>query len=352
MLSPRICHHRVSEITLYTGGSFDQHSHEGPGFMFEIKLGERKSAGMNPGLQIAVQVFIRIHFRRIGGEIEDGYCFLMVCKPFSYLLAVMSFEVVEDEIDLPSRIVNQPSHEGNEFLLGHRFPVDHEPDLPLIRDCGNHTDMSPLCRHSEHRRLSFWTIAADHVRLVLYTRFIAPVDLGLLFFGHGGDFGVLSVEPLLNRFRVLLLRSFDRLLGSESPAFQIFPHCSYRHIEGALSVDDFPNRLPCPERERELELVRGLVDNELLDVSFLFFRQGSLLPVATSSSSEGNLLLSSLPVLLPQGAGVLRAYSEKLRHILILLALFPQADHLIPDGLLNFVLQFASIDLFHGGSIA
>ncbi len=46
--------------------------------MFEIKLGERKSAGMNPGLQIAVQVFIRIHFRRIGGEIEDGYCFLMV----------------------------------------------------------------------------------------------------------------------------------------------------------------------------------------------------------------------------------------------------------------------------------
>ena len=36
--------------------------------MFQIRLSDGEGAGMNPGLQVAVQVFIGIHFRRIHTE--------------------------------------------------------------------------------------------------------------------------------------------------------------------------------------------------------------------------------------------------------------------------------------------
>jgi|GEM_PF-6671864 len=36
--------------------------------MFQIRLSDGEGAGMNPGLQVAVQVFIGIHFRRIYTE--------------------------------------------------------------------------------------------------------------------------------------------------------------------------------------------------------------------------------------------------------------------------------------------
>ncbi len=58
----------MSEITLHTVWSLDQHSHEGLGFMFQIRLSDSEGSGMNPGLQVAVQVFIGIHFRRIHTE--------------------------------------------------------------------------------------------------------------------------------------------------------------------------------------------------------------------------------------------------------------------------------------------
>ena len=112
--------------------SLDQHSHEGLGLMFRVRLGACVGAGMNPGLQVAVQVLVGIQFRRVRRKIEDGYLLLVLLEPLGYLLAVVDLEIVEDQVDLPSGIPDKSAHEGDEFHLGHRFAVDHEPYLPPL----------------------------------------------------------------------------------------------------------------------------------------------------------------------------------------------------------------------------
>ena len=52
--------------------SFDQRSHEGSGLMFQVRLGSRIGAGMNPAFQVAAQVLVGVQLQGIGGEIEDN----------------------------------------------------------------------------------------------------------------------------------------------------------------------------------------------------------------------------------------------------------------------------------------
>ncbi len=45
-----------------------------------------------------------------------------------------------------------------------------------------------------------------------------------------------------------------------------------------------------------------------------------------------------------------RGHEVHVSYVLVLLALFPEAYHLIPKRLLDFLFEFAAIDLFHGES--
>lgn len=94
----------------------------------------------------------------------------------------MGLEVVKNQTDLPLGIPDEPAHEDDELALSHRLAVDHEPYLPLIGNGGDHADMCPFRGHFKNRCYPLRSIAPDSVRLVLYTRFISPVDFCLFFF--------------------------------------------------------------------------------------------------------------------------------------------------------------------------
>src|SRR5208282_5061934 len=68
---------------------------------------------------------------------------------------------------------------------------------------------------------------------------------------------------------------------------------------------------------------------------------------ATPPHPNRTLLLASSHVLAPDTTALLEAHSEKVRNVLVCLALFPEADHLIPERLLDFFLDSTNIDLFH-----
>ena len=40
--------------------------------MFQVRLGSRIGAGMNPAFQVAAQVLVGVQLQGIGGEIEDN----------------------------------------------------------------------------------------------------------------------------------------------------------------------------------------------------------------------------------------------------------------------------------------
>lgn len=52
---------------------------------------------MNSGLEIAVQIFIRIEFRRVGGQIEHLNFVLVLSQPGFDEFGVMNAESVQDQ---------------------------------------------------------------------------------------------------------------------------------------------------------------------------------------------------------------------------------------------------------------
>lgn len=52
----------------------------------------------------------------------------------------MDFQVVEGQIYLPVSILDQSGHKGNQALAVYGLFVEHESDLGLIGERGNHVD--------------------------------------------------------------------------------------------------------------------------------------------------------------------------------------------------------------------
>jgi len=154
-------------------------------------------------------------------------------------------------------------------------------------------------------------------------------------------------EPAVDRNGALFLCPLDRLPGSKAPSLQILADRSYGHISPTVSFYKLPDRPSCPQGEGELELIGGLVHNQLPDTSFLFLGETPLFSVAASSSPQEYFLLTPSLVLLPNAATLLGVHCQILRDVFVCLALFSQPDNLIPKRLLNILFQFTAIDLFH-----
>ena len=93
-----------------------------------LKVGFRPSLPLRPNglLQVVVQVFVRIVFRRVGRKKEQTDLILTFLHPISYDFPMVNLEVVKNDVNLPVNILEQPFQELNQFLLIDAFLAEHK----------------------------------------------------------------------------------------------------------------------------------------------------------------------------------------------------------------------------------
>ncbi len=90
------------------------------------------------GFQVPVEGFVWAALRAAGGQVEGFDLSLVFAEPFPDGPAVMDLEVVHEEQDFASGILDQAIEEPDEYLAGQRISVDHPAHLSLIGRRGNH----------------------------------------------------------------------------------------------------------------------------------------------------------------------------------------------------------------------
>ena len=83
-------------------------------------------------LQVSVEQFVRVQFRRVAGQVEDLDLVLVFLDPFGYRLGVMYPQIVQDQQNplLPS--MHKPLHETDQDLGVQRAGKDLPAHWPLL----------------------------------------------------------------------------------------------------------------------------------------------------------------------------------------------------------------------------
>ena len=130
-------------------------------------------------------------------------------------------------------------------------------------------------RHLHRGALAHTGIAVTGVVICLHADLVGPEDLGvlprrLLFNG-----GIGLLQPLLDFIRVLMMRMPHRFLGGITPATQVLPDGALRQVDADFPVDQLANGATGPQGVRDLQLLRGVVVDPLLDALGLLVGEGA-----------------------------------------------------------------------------
>src|SRR5262249_9193328 len=91
-----------------------------------------------------------------------------------------------------------------------------KPKAPFRVDGGSSRDRLALTRHRDHRRLALDAPGSALHRIGTKARFIPEVDLCAHTFGRGSNARIDVALPSLDRCRVALIGTPERLLGRQS----------------------------------------------------------------------------------------------------------------------------------------
>jgi hypothetical protein len=161
-------------------------------------------------------------------------------------------------------------------------------------------------------------------------RLVAPVDLGALGAGPGGDLGIVLSEPLLDGRGRLLARLSQGLLRREAPARQVQPHGPHRQCHGAVLPDELTHRRTAPQRPGQLHLVGGLGGHDLAHRHLLHQVERAALALRASA---GGVVQALVPMELPALADVEDARAAQARlagDVVVAATALAQADDLHP----------------------
>ena len=89
---------------------------------------------MHHGPQIAISFFGKIQLRGIGGEKEEFDVLRVIFQPLLDHSGMMDPQIVQNQKDLPLRILDQLLEEFREHLRVHAVRVNHEPNFSLVGD--------------------------------------------------------------------------------------------------------------------------------------------------------------------------------------------------------------------------
>lgn len=302
---------------------------------------------MNDGLQITIQVFIRVQFRRIGRKIEDLYLFFMFFQPLFNIFAMMNMKVIQNQKNFTPGIFDQPEHKGDQKIGVHSTPVHHKSHFALVGNGGDHADMAFLGNQVDNRFFSFWSKTADKVCTCLNTCLNAPMNLSFLFLCPRSNKWIISRQRFLHYLRILLVGSFYWLLRRESPSFEILPNCLDRYLDPNALFDKILYSLPCPQSKGKLQLVRCLINKGSLYLRFLFSRKGSFLsrPVATFPQANG--LATLFDVNLPYFTCSAFTYANCFRQYFVRNSLLAKTNNLFSYLILRPRTMFAILHIFN-----
>jgi len=289
----------MSEETLDIMWSSGYTSHPRERLFAQFLFALDRSPAMHPHLKVIVKILIRVQLRRIRRQIEQLYLLMMFINPLGNRLAVMSSEIVKDEIDLPACIPDKSPHE-----------LDQQ-----------------LCRH-------------------LKSGFISPVDFRLLLPRTLRYGWIFLLQPQVDLFRVLFVCPLDRLAHCEPPALEVFSYCTDGHLDPITMPYQFPDCLPRPQCKGKFYLVGQLVCQKMLALSPALYRESSYLlaDVLRASPVWPSFLLS---VFLPHAACVLLTYSDHPCCFPVCSPFSPETDDLEPKFLQNLFADLSSISFFH-----
>ena len=182
-------------------------------FFLELLLVPGWLTAVNSCLEVAIEVFIRIHFRRVGRQIEHFYFILMFLKPGLEDLGVMNAQIVQNQINLSPGGLDQTLTEVHQDVRIHGPLEDLEAHLSPVGDCRDHVRRAPLGIEANNWCLALGGIAPLMLAVATHARLVTPVNPCLFFLRLGLDRGIVFIQPALHRLGVLLIGSFRGLLG-------------------------------------------------------------------------------------------------------------------------------------------
>src|SRR5512142_1967022 len=181
----------------------------------------------------------------------------------------MHAQVIHDQKHLLRRSRDQPRQEHEEYCGVHRPGIDHPPHLPLIGDRRDHVHAEPAPGHDQLRGRARPGIAATMLARRTHPRLVPPMDLATLLRRPPLDLRIRLFQPFSHRLGVLLVGLPHRLLGGIAPTPQIRAHGANRQADAELLLDQLPDGLTGPQRRWDLQLLRALGLDRLLDALLL-----------------------------------------------------------------------------------
>ena len=192
---------------------FLQHPHVRENLLLELLFVPRRLAAVHTGLEITVEILVRVEFRGVRRQVEHFDLIVMVRQPCLEYLRMVNPQVIQDQVNLPLCALDQPLAEINQQIGIHAAFEDAKTYLALIVDRRDHVDGNTLGVEPDNRRLALGRVSPFMLTVVAHPGLIAPVDLRLPCLGLGFDLGVLLFKPLLNHLGILLISPLDELLG-------------------------------------------------------------------------------------------------------------------------------------------
>ncbi len=245
------------------------------GGLDELQLGPRRSQFRDRLLEVGVGHLVGVELGAVTGQVEDLDLVLVLDQPVLHGLAVMHSQVVQDQVDLAARVLDEPAQEVDQNVRV-QSPVEGlPPHLALVGDGGDDRQAVALVVHPDHRRLALGCVAAAAHVVAAQAGLVAPVDLGALDLGARGDDRVFLVEPLLDRRRRLLVGLLHGLLRREAPALEIQTHRAHGQLDAVAVPDELGDGLARPQRVDHLQLVGRAVADQSLNLALLLGVEGA-----------------------------------------------------------------------------
>ena len=271
----------------------------------------------------------------------------MFFQPVSNDVAMMNFQVVNNQKDFLVSIFNQPIHKLDQRLGIHFVFVNHEAYFSLIGDRRNQIDSFASRMKLDFGCLSTGSITSPMVAIVTQPCLIAPMNFCAFYFCSLGNFRVFVIQPGFHSLGILFVSFFQGLLRRKTPSIQVLADGPNRHIQGPQLLDELLNSDACPQCKSKFHLIRAFVPYCFLQFFFLLFCQCAAASLWTAAFFDRYSWFTASKIGFVPFAGGSSMNPGNLGNFLVSSSGFFKSYRLIPELLLGLCAKLSCIDFFH-----
>ena len=236
-----------------------------PNLLHHFRLIFRALPTHRIGLDVLIEKFVRIQLRTVPRQVEQPEVLSMPMNPAFDLSGTMHRMTIHNQKDLPPVLFDQPPKKVDHHRSGESLREDHERQSAPVRDRRNHIAAKALTGPWNDRRLPLETITASGLMIGTHPHFVAPVDMGTFCAGLLTDRRIVVFQPVLDRFRILLVGATQRFLRRKPPVFQIPTHRPDRNRNAVSCFDQLAYSVAGPQGKGKFQLIGTPVGNQADD---------------------------------------------------------------------------------------